>query len=167
MKTVRDACVLQPNALKIQLSDQIEQLDELIKSEGDGTAFFDKTFVTEGMRDLIDVGLARLAGHSGEAYSTSNRQWVAVKLTCLSALGCLRQTRVCEPGSAPERPLPTRSAQQKLRHFNGRNNPDHFFWGEIAQQLDRADVFNKYWTNARKLPTKRHGWSYSMATSPS
>jgi len=40
MKTVRDACELQPNALKIQLSDQIEQLDELIKSESDGSAFF-------------------------------------------------------------------------------------------------------------------------------
>ena len=39
MKTVRDACVLQPNALSIRLSDQIEQLDELITIEGDGTAF--------------------------------------------------------------------------------------------------------------------------------
>ncbi len=68
---------LQPNALKIQLSDQIEQLDELIKSEGDGTAFFDKTFVTEGMRDLIDVGLARLAGHSGEAVFHLKQAWVA------------------------------------------------------------------------------------------
>ena len=28
MKTVRDACQLQPNALSIQLGDQIEQLDE-------------------------------------------------------------------------------------------------------------------------------------------
>ena len=30
MKTVRDACELQPNALSIKLSDQVEQLDELI-----------------------------------------------------------------------------------------------------------------------------------------
>ena len=32
MKTVRDGCILQDNALSIKLSDQIEQLDELIKS---------------------------------------------------------------------------------------------------------------------------------------
>src|ERR1035437_8504962 len=38
MKTVRDACQLQPNALSIKLSDQIEQLDELISTEADGTA---------------------------------------------------------------------------------------------------------------------------------
>ncbi len=53
MKTVRDACQPQSNALSITLSDQIEQLDELIQSEGDGCAFFEKTFITQGMRDLI------------------------------------------------------------------------------------------------------------------
>ena len=37
MKTVRDACQVQPNALAIKLSDQIEQLDELISLEGDGS----------------------------------------------------------------------------------------------------------------------------------
>jgi hypothetical protein len=46
MKTVRDACKPQPNALSIQLGDQIEQLDQLIASEGDGAAFFRKTHVT-------------------------------------------------------------------------------------------------------------------------
>lgn len=44
MKTVRDACDLQPNALAIKLSDQIEQLDELISAERDGEAFFEKTY---------------------------------------------------------------------------------------------------------------------------
>jgi hypothetical protein len=67
MKTVRDACQLQPNALSIKLSDQIEQLDELISTEGDGMAFFEKTFITQGMQDLISEGIARLAGASTQA----------------------------------------------------------------------------------------------------
>jgi hypothetical protein len=67
MKTVRNACQLQPSALTIKLSDQIEQLDELIAVEGDGEAFFAKTFITQGMRDLIDEGIARLAGASTQA----------------------------------------------------------------------------------------------------
>lgn len=67
MKTVRDACTLQPQALSIKLSDQIEQLDELITSEGNGTAFFEKTFITQGMQDLISEGIARLAGASSQA----------------------------------------------------------------------------------------------------
>src|SRR5467141_2849673 len=64
MQTVRDACQLQPNALFVKLSDQIEQLDELITAEGDGAQFFEKTYITQGMQDLISEGMARLAGVS-------------------------------------------------------------------------------------------------------
>jgi hypothetical protein len=67
MKTVRDACELQANALSIKLSDQIEQLDDLIHSEGDGNAFFEKTHITQGMQDLLSEGIARLAGASTQA----------------------------------------------------------------------------------------------------
>ena len=67
MKNVRSACVLQPNALSLKLSDQIEQLDELIHAEGDGTAYFQKTFITQGMQDLVSEGVARLAGVSSQA----------------------------------------------------------------------------------------------------
>lgn len=52
MKTVRDACHLQENALSIKLSDQIEQLDELINVAGDGTQFFARTAITQGMQDV-------------------------------------------------------------------------------------------------------------------
>jgi hypothetical protein len=67
MKTVREACQIQPNALSIKLSDQVERLDELITMEGDGTAFFEKTQITQGMQDLIYEGIARLAGASFQA----------------------------------------------------------------------------------------------------
>lgn len=53
MKTVRDACQLQPNALRLKLSDQIEQLDDLTSAEGNDTAFFDRTLITQGMKDVI------------------------------------------------------------------------------------------------------------------
>ncbi len=55
MNTVRDACQLQPNALSIKLSHQIEQLDELITAAGDGSEFFLRTHITEGMQDATIV----------------------------------------------------------------------------------------------------------------
>jgi hypothetical protein len=55
MKTVRDACQVEDNALSIKLSDQIEQLDELITAEADGGAFFERTHITQGMQDLTDL----------------------------------------------------------------------------------------------------------------
>jgi predicted AAA+ superfamily ATPase len=67
MKTVRDACQPQSNALSIRLSDQIEQLDELIATDADGVAFFKKPHITQGMQDLISEGIARLAGASSQA----------------------------------------------------------------------------------------------------
>lgn len=66
LKTVRDACELQPNALSIKLGDQIEQLDQLITAEGDGTALLEKTQITQGMQDLISESIARLAGASSQ-----------------------------------------------------------------------------------------------------
>jgi hypothetical protein len=61
MKTVRDACQLQDNALSIKVSDQIEQLDALIAAEGEGEAFFARTHITAGMQRLIGEGTAPLA----------------------------------------------------------------------------------------------------------
>jgi hypothetical protein len=51
-------------SLSIKLSGQIEQLDELIKTAGDGSEFFERTHITQGMKDLISEGIARLAGSS-------------------------------------------------------------------------------------------------------
>ena len=49
MKTVRVAGKLQPNTLSIKLSGQLKQHDELIHAEGDGTAFFEKTLITQAI----------------------------------------------------------------------------------------------------------------------
>jgi hypothetical protein len=39
--------------------------------------------------------------------------------------------------------------------FNGRNNPDHFFWGEIANQLGKGDQFKTFWTGGPKAPDEK------------
>lgn len=67
MKTVRDACQLQPKELSVKLGDQIKQLDELISVEGDGTAYFDRTFIAQRMKDLTIEGMAKLASASSQA----------------------------------------------------------------------------------------------------
>lgn len=66
MKTIRSACKLQPNALDINVGDQIERFDEIIK-DTDGKEYFDKTFITDGMKTLLSRGIARLAGKSNDS----------------------------------------------------------------------------------------------------
>lgn len=155
MKTVRDACQLQPNALSIKLSDQIEQLDELIATEGDGAAFFEKTHITQGMQDLISEGIARLAGASTQAVFHLKQAMGGGKTHLLVGFGLLAK----HPGLRKTHcaGLPNASAFQStnIAAFNGRNNPDHFFWGEIANQLGKGEQFKAFWTSGPKAPDEK------------
>ena len=56
----------------------------------------------------------------------------------------------------------------RVAAFNGRNSPPHFFWGDIAQQLGRADVFQEFWASGPKAPDEK-AWIelfFSRLTSP-
>ena len=155
MKTVRDACQLQPNALSIKLSDQIEQLDELIHAEGDGTAFFEKTFITQGMQDLVTEGVARLAAVSNQAVFHLKQAMGGGKTHLLVGFGLLAKhpalrKKYCG-GDANSQLFDT----ARVAAFNGRNSPANFFWGEIAQQLGKADLFQEFWASGPKAPDEK------------
>lgn len=156
MKTVRDACQLQPNALSLKLSDQIEQLDELITAEGDGSAFFEKTYITQGMRDLITEGIARLAGSSTQSVFHLKQAMGGGKTHLLVGFGLLAKhpelrKKYCA-GTAHADAFKT----AQIAAFNGRNNPDHFFWGEIANQLGRGEEFRSFWNAGPKAPDEKN-----------
>ena len=155
MKTVRDACKLHANALSIKLSDQIEQLDELINAEGDGTAFFERTSITQGMQDLVTEGTARLAGVSKQAVFHLKQAMGGGKTHLLIGFGLLAK----HPGLRKKYCGGDANGQMfdaaHVAAFNGRNSPPHFFWGEIAEQLDKAEVFQEFWASGPKAPDEK------------
>ena len=155
MKTVRDACQLQPNALSIKLSDQIEQLDELISAEGDGSAFFEKTHITQGMKDLISEGIARLAGASSQAVFHLKQAMGGGKTHLLVGFGLLAKHPSLRAKHCAGISHADAFKTAAIAAFNGRNNPDHFFWGEIANQLGKGDQFRSFWTGGPKAPDEK------------
>ena len=155
MKTVRDACQLQPNALSIKLSDQVEQLDELIGDEGDGEAFFEKTFITNGMQDLISEGIARLAGASSQAVFHLKQAMGGGKTHLLVGFGLLARYPKLRDTYCKGVAHSSDFASASIAAFNGRNSPDHFFWGEIAKQLGKGDQFKEFWTSGPKAPDEQ------------
>ena len=155
MKTVKDACKLQPNALSIKLSDQIEQLDELINNEGDGKAFFEKTHITQGMQDLISEGLARLAGTSSQAVFHLKQAMGGGKTHLLVGFGLLAKHPELRKSTCGGMPQSSAFGSAGIAAFNGRNNPDHFFWGDIAHQLGKGDRFRPFWTGGPKAPDEK------------
>jgi len=155
MKNVRSACILQPNALSIKLSDQIEQLDELIHAEGDGTAYFQKTFITQGMQDLISEGVARLAGVSSRAIFHLKQAMGGGKTHLLVGFGLLAKHQSLRKRYLGGDVNALTFDAAGVAAFNGRNSPTHFFWGEIAEQLGKADLFQEYWSAGPKAPDEK------------
>ena len=155
MKTVRDVCELQPNALSIKLSAQIEQLDELIGGEGDGTAFFERTHITQGMQDLISEGVSRLAGASSQAVFHLKQAMGGGKTHLLVGFGLLAKHPALRKKYCAGLSHADAFEGAAIAAFNGRNNPDHFFWGEIAEQLGKGDQFSAFWTAGPKAPDEK------------
>ncbi|MDB5972090.1 MAG: hypothetical protein JWQ90_4540 [Hydrocarboniphaga sp.] len=155
MKTVRDACLLQPNALNVKLSDQIEQLDELIQAEGNGAAFFERTFITQGMKALITEGIARLAGASSQAVFHLRQAMGGGKTHLLVGFGLLARHATLRAKYCAGMAHADGFQGATIAAFNGRNNPDHFFWGEIATQLGKGEQFRSFWTGGPKAPDEK------------
>jgi hypothetical protein len=152
MKTVRDACTLQENALEIRVSDQITQLDQVIADEEDGRKFFGRTHVTGGLHTLMNEGLARLSGKSTQSIFHLKQAMGGGKTHLMTGMGLLarhpglRET-VC-PDLASRFPFGTAT----VAAFNGRNRPNEYFWGEIAKQLGKAEMFREFWVNGPEAP---------------
>jgi hypothetical protein len=155
VKTVKHACVLQDNALDIRVSDAIEQLDELISDEGDGAAFFDKTFITQGMRTLVTEGMQRLASKSNQGVFHLKQAMGGGKTHLLVGFGLLAKHPGLRKKYCADISYGEEFAVAKVAAFNGRNSPDHYFWGEIAEQLGKAGLFTEFWTNGPKAPDER------------
>lgn len=155
MKTVRDACQLQSNALSIKVSDQIEQLDELIRAEKGGAAFFERTHITQGMQDLISEGFARLAGASSQAVFHLKQAMGGGKTHLLVGLGLLARHPALRAKYCAGVPYAGSFECAAIAAFNGRNNPDHFFWGEIAEQIGRGEQFRSFWQSGPKAPDEK------------
>lgn len=155
MKTVRDACQLQPTALSIKLSDQIEQLDQLIGEEGDGITFLERTHITQGMQDLISEGIGRLAGASPQAVFHLKQAMGGGKTHLLVGFGLLAKHPALRKKYCAGVSHADAFESAAIAAFNGRNNPDHFFWGEIAGQLGKGDMFRAFWTAGPKAPDEK------------
>jgi len=117
MKTIRNACVLQPNALDINVGDQIKQLDQIIK-ETDGQAYFKKTFITDGMRTLLSRGMARLAGKSQDTIFHLKQAMGGGKTHLLVGFGLLAKDAALRKSHIGEMPHLSEFKAAKVAAFN-------------------------------------------------
>ncbi len=151
MKTVRNACKLQPNALEINVGDQIEKLDQIIQ-DTDGNEYFGKTFITDGMRALLTKGMARLAAKSNDSVFHLKQAMGGGKTHLMVGFGLLAKDPALRNQKIGEIAHQNGFSAAKIAAFNGRNNPHTYFWGEIARQLGKETLFKQYWESGAKAP---------------
>nr|WP_278286911.1 anti-phage-associated DUF499 domain-containing protein [Tepidiforma thermophila] len=144
--------MLQEKALDIHVSDQVEQLDQLINNEGTGDAFFERTFVTEGMRILLSEGIARLAGKSNDSVFHLKQAMGGGKTHLLVAFGLLARDRDLRNRVIPDVRYINVFESARVAAFNGRNSPKEYFWGLIARQLGKAELFKRFWESGPEAP---------------
>lgn len=154
MKTIQNACELHPKALDINVGDQIEKLDEVI-SETEGKGYFKKTFITEGMKILLTKGMARLAGKSTDAIFHLKQAMGGGKTHLMVGFGLLAKNAELRQVLIGSMPYQGDFTAAKIAAFNGRNNPENYFWGELARQLDRESLFKEYWESGAKAPDEQ------------
>ena len=156
--TVRDCCVPRQYVLQPDGRADIEDIALSVSAaEEDADAFFALNHVTAGMRLLFETGLARLDGRSQQAdfllaqAMGGGKTHLMVSFALIAKSPAVRQ-RVLDAAGINIR---TGFGAARVVAFSGRNNPDHYFWGEIARQLGKGDTsFNRHWLNGPKGPDK-------------
>lgn len=166
IKTIRQACRFNPIIRDYRMSQGIENLVDLIDDAGDGRDFFSRNYVTHGMDQLFREGLLRLSGKSDQAVFELTQAMGGGKTHMMIALGLLaRHSHLREEVLQAELTSRVEFGEARIAAFNGRNNPDHYIWGEIASQLGAAEAIKPYWANGPKAVDQRQ-WMEIIGDKP-
>ncbi|MCJ2077672.1 DUF499 domain-containing protein [Methylobacterium sp. E-016] len=167
LQTVRDACAFDPKAIDYALSDQIEDLADLVgHTHGEAETFFDKTYVTGGMATLLRQGLQRLAGKSGQAVFELKQAMGGGKTHSMLALGYLAanpDVAKLVPSSVTEGFTPEMA---RVVAISGRSiSREKHLWGDIAEQLGKPDGFLEFYKGVPRAPNEKD-WIALIGSEP-
>ena len=156
LMTVKDACEVHPMALDYALSEQIENLSDVIeRTEKEANEFFDKNYVTKGMEILLSQGLKRLAGLSEQAVFELKQAMGGGKTHSMVAYGLLARSRDLRESVIPQIASDAPFDRAEVVAVNGRMTfAERFLWGEIATQLGKASQFSKFWKDGATAPSE-------------
>jgi uncharacterized protein DUF499/chitobiase/beta-hexosaminidase-like protein len=101
------------------------------------------------------MSFARLAGASSQAVFHLKQAMGGGKTHLLVGFGLLAKHPGLRKKHCAGMPHASAFETANIAAFNGRNNPDFFFWGEIANQLGKGDQFKAFWTSGPKAPDEK------------
>ncbi len=167
VSTVRKACVPHSAAFDYVISEQVERLDDLLNEKaGDAADFFAKNHITSGLRVLLQEGLARLAGKSGQALYELRQAMGGGKTHSMIALGLLARDPSLRSKHAADIPHADGFGAARVVAINGRNvSRDRYIWGDIITQLNQTELGTRFWRDGPIPPTEQE-WAALIGSEP-
>ena len=157
LSTVRDACEVHDHVLRTDAAPEIDDLIEALSSAGSSeaaaAAFFETNHVTKGMHLLLELVFRRLAGKGEQPSFVLSQAMGGGKTHTMIALGLLAGQPVLRRRILSEESLPDEfPGGARVIAITGRRNPAHYLWGEVAVQLNKPELFRRFWAEGPRAP---------------
>ena len=146
MKTLFDLCV--PRADVFDDSKQNDALDltDLAEDRIDPAKFFEENYLTDGMKQLVDLAFQRFAGTGASGLIRLKQAMGGGKTHNMIALGLLAREPELRK-NVPSDILHGVKSRIKIVSYTGRESDIQFgIWGEIASQLGKKEQFSKFYS---------------------
>lgn len=146
MKTLKALCTPRDSVFDSSKRDTVLNLSHLVDGKVDSKAFFEESYVTDGMKTLLTESFRRLQGQSEQAVFKLTQAMGGGKTHNLITLGLLAKHP--EHRASVLSGLPDAKSLKGVRvvAFSGRETDvPHGIWGEIARQLGKHDAFKEYY----------------------
>lgn len=142
LPTVKDICQLNEGALEIRISDSIERIDNDSIDAAAGQLFLKHSYLTNGMKELVNEGFKRLSGSSGGRPVFRLKQAMGGgKTHLIKTMAFLARHPKLRTEFFPETSSRYAFGAAQVAFFNGREQPNDYFWGRIAAQLGSEGFF--------------------------
>lgn len=148
MKTLFEACNPRASVFDETKRDDTLDLANLIDDSVDAEAFFNETYVTEGMQLLFDTAFKRFEGKGTSGIVKLTQSMGGGKTHNMVALGLLAQN----PEIRKQYLNSSFNFDQEIKvvAYTGRESDISYgIWGEIARQLGKEELFKDYYSPLR------------------
>lgn len=144
MKSIFELCSPRESVFNGQNRDDVLDLTNLLDNSIDVRRFFDETYKTEGMKDLIEKAFQRFNGTLDRGMLRLSQSMGGGKTHCLIALGLLAKNRDIRHEQCGGRY--DNIGDINVVAFSGREtDAPGYLWGAIADQLGKRDFLRDYY----------------------
>ena len=152
MKSLYELCVPRSDVFEdTQLNDALD-LADLAEGSIDAKKFFEENYITDGMKQLVDLAFQRFAKKGATGLIRLKQAMGGGKTHNMIALGLLAEHPELR-NNFPAEVIHGVTGKVRVVSYTGRETDIPYgIWGEIAKQLGKESQFAKYYSPVLSAP---------------